>query len=65
MTDTLANKFYREYQADLENPYSGVRPFPNFDEYFETHKAGGLGMEELIEFTARICLRKTKSSSTC
>lgn len=60
LTDTLANKFYREYQADLENPYSGVRPFPNFDEYFETHKAGGLSMEELIEFTAMDLLAENK-----
>lgn len=52
LTDALANKFYREYKADIANPYSGIKPFPEFDAYYEEHKEGGLSIQELIEFTA-------------
>ena len=53
LTDTLANKFLREYQADVADPYSGVKPIPSFDAFYEEHKEDGLSIEELIQFTAQ------------
>ena len=52
-SDSYAEKFYREYLADINDPSRPMQRIASFDDYYDKHGKDGFTVNELIEFTAQ------------